>query len=103
MLPEPAQEAEVVAAAERLPGADSPARWVPGLRAEVPVDWVLPQIGIRDRRQMLSRAAAGRIWVTAASCAVVGASMAGGAGAIVGGLLGLLLADHVFRNYRFIR
>jgi hypothetical protein len=29
--------------------------------------------------------------------------MAGGAGAIVGGLLGLLLADHVFRNYRFNR
>jgi hypothetical protein len=28
--------------------------------------------------------------------------MAGGAGAIVGGLLGLMLADHVFRNYRFI-
>jgi hypothetical protein len=27
--------------------------------------------------------------------------MAGGASAIVGGLLGLLLADHVFRNYRF--
>jgi hypothetical protein len=38
-----------------------------------------------------------------ASCAVVGASMAGGAGAIVGGLLGLMLADHDFRNYRFIR
>ena len=102
-LSEPAQKAECAAAAEPLPGADSPARWVPGLRAEVPVDWVLPQIGIRDRRQMLSRAAAGRIWVTAASCAVVGASMVGGAGAIVGGLLGLMLADHVFRNYRFIR
>jgi hypothetical protein len=29
--------------------------------------------------------------------------MAGGAGAIVGGLLGLMLTDHVFRNYRFIR
>jgi hypothetical protein len=29
--------------------------------------------------------------------------MAGGAGAIVGGLLALTLADHVFRNYRFIR
>jgi hypothetical protein len=38
-----------------------------------------------------------------ASCAVVGASTAGGAGAIVGGLLGLMLADHVFRKYRFIR
>jgi hypothetical protein len=34
---------------------------------------------------------------------VVGASIAGGAGAIVGGLMGLMLADHVFRNYRFIR
>jgi hypothetical protein len=29
--------------------------------------------------------------------------MAGGAGAIVGGLLGLMLADHVFRKYRVIR
>jgi hypothetical protein len=29
--------------------------------------------------------------------------MAGVAGANFGGLLGLLLADHVFRNYRFIR
>jgi hypothetical protein len=29
--------------------------------------------------------------------------MAGGAGAIVGGLLRLMLADHVFRNYRRIR
>jgi hypothetical protein len=29
--------------------------------------------------------------------------MAGGAGAIVDGLLGLMLADHVFGNYRFIR
>jgi hypothetical protein len=38
-----------------------------------------------------------------ASCEVVGASMPGGAGAIVGGLPGLLLADHVFRNDRFIR
>jgi hypothetical protein len=28
--------------------------------------------------------------------------MVGVAGAIIGGLLGLLLADHVFRNYRFI-
>ena len=71
--------------------------------AKPPVDWVLPQFGVRDRRQMFNRAAAGSIWVTAASCAVVGASMVGGAGAIVGGLLGLLLADHVFRNYRFIR
>jgi hypothetical protein len=26
--------------------------------------------------------------------------MAGGTGAIVGWLLGLMLADHVFRNYR---
>ena len=65
--------------------------------------WVLPQLGVRDRRQMFKRAAAGSIWVTAASCAVVGLSMAGGAAAIVGGLLGLMLADHVFRNYRFIR
>ena len=102
-LSEPAQEAEGAAAAEPLPGADSPARWVPGLRAEVPVDWVLPQLGVRNQRQMFNRAATGSIWVTAASCAVVGASMAGGAGAIVGGLLGLMLADHVFRNYRFIR
>ena len=69
---EPAQEAERPAAAEPLPGADSPARWVPGLRAEVSVDWVLPQLGVRDRRQMFNRAAAGSIWVTAASCAVVG-------------------------------
>ena len=67
------------------------------------VDRVLPQLGVRDRRQMFNRVAAGSIWVTAASCAVVGASMAGGAGAIVGGMLGLLLADHVFRNDRFIR
>jgi hypothetical protein len=52
---------------------------------------------------MFNRAATGSIWVTAASGAVVGASMAGGAGAIVGGLLGLMLADHVFRNHRFIR
>jgi hypothetical protein len=52
---------------------------------------------------VFNRAAAGRIWVTAASCAVVSASMAGGTGAIVGGLLGLMLADHVFRTYRFIR
>jgi hypothetical protein len=29
--------------------------------------------------------------------------MAGGAGAIVGGLLGLMFADHIFRNYGFIR
>jgi hypothetical protein len=29
--------------------------------------------------------------------------MVGGAGAIVGGLLGLMLANHVFRNDRFIR
>jgi hypothetical protein len=42
---------------------------------------------------MFNRAAAGSIWVTAASCVVVGASMAGGAGAIVGGVLGLMLAD----------
>jgi hypothetical protein len=34
---------------------------------------------------------------------LVGASIAGGAGAIVGGLLGLMLSDNVFRNYRFIR
>jgi hypothetical protein len=47
---------------------------------------------------MFNRAAARGIWVTAASCAVVGASMAGGAGAIFRGLLGLILADHVFRN-----
>jgi hypothetical protein len=52
---------------------------------------------------MFNRAATGSIWVTAASCAVVGASMAGIAGAIVGGVLGLLLPDHFFRNYRFIR
>jgi hypothetical protein len=35
--------------------------------------------------------------------AVVGASTAGGAGVIVGEMLGLMLADNVFRNYRFIR
>ena len=64
--------------------------------------WDLPQLGVRDRRQMFNWAPES-IWVTAASCAVVGATMAGGAGAIVGGLLGLMLADHVFRNYRFIR
>jgi hypothetical protein len=29
--------------------------------------------------------------------------MAGGASAIVGGLLGLMLTDHVFRIYRFVR
>jgi hypothetical protein len=29
--------------------------------------------------------------------------MAGEANAIVGGVLGLMLADHDFRNYRFIR
>jgi ABC-type xylose transport system permease subunit len=58
---------------------------------------------MRNQRLMFNRATAGSIWVTAASCAVVGASLAGGAGAIVGGLLGLMLADHVFRNYRFIR
>jgi hypothetical protein len=52
---------------------------------------------------MFNRAATRSIWVTAATCAMVGASMAGGASAIVGGLLGLMLADHVFRNYRFIR
>jgi hypothetical protein len=52
---------------------------------------------------MFNRAATGSFWVTAASGAVVGASMAGGAGAIVGGLLGLMLADHVFRNDRSIR
>jgi hypothetical protein len=66
-------------------------------------DWVLLQPRVRNLRQMFNRAATGRIWVTAASCAVVGASMAGGAGAIVGRLLGQMLADHVFRNYRFIR
>jgi len=87
----------------RYRGADSPARSVPGLRAEVSVDWVLTQLGVRNQRQMFNRAATGSIWVTAASCAVVGASMAAGAGAIVGGLLGLMLADHVFCNYRFIR
>jgi hypothetical protein len=59
-------------------------------------------IGVRNQQQMFNRAATGSIWVTAASCAMVGASMAGGAGAIVGGLLGLMLADQVFRNYRFI-
>jgi hypothetical protein len=52
---------------------------------------------------MFNRATTGSIWVTAASCAVVGASMARGAGAIVGGLLRLMLADYVFRNYRFFR
>jgi hypothetical protein len=52
---------------------------------------------------MFNRAATRSIWVAAASCAVVGASMAGGAGAIGGELLGLMLADHVFRNYQFIR
>jgi ABC-type xylose transport system permease subunit len=52
---------------------------------------------------MFNSSETGSVWVTAASCAVVGASMAGGAGAIVGGLLGLMLADHVFRNYSFIR
>jgi hypothetical protein len=59
--------------------------------------------GVRNQQQMFNCAGTGSIWVTAASCAVVGASIAGGAGAIVGGLLGLMLADHVFRNYRFIR
>jgi hypothetical protein len=34
---------------------------------------------------------------------VIGASIVGGAGAIVGGLLGLMLADHIFRNFPFIR
>jgi hypothetical protein len=48
-------------------------------------DWDLPQLGVRDRRQMFNRAAAGSISVAAASCAVVGASLAGGAGAIGGG------------------
>jgi hypothetical protein len=45
----------------------------------------------------------GSIGVTAASCAVDGASMAGGASAIVDGVLEMMLADYVFRNYRFIR
>ena len=71
-LSEPAQGAKRAAAAEPLPGADSPARWVPGLRAEVPVDSVLPQLGVRDRRQMFNGAAAGSIWVTAAACAFAG-------------------------------
>jgi hypothetical protein len=52
---------------------------------------------------MFNRAATGCIWVTAASSAMVGTSMTSGAGAIVGGLLGLMLAHHVLRNYRFIR
>ena len=102
-LSEPVQEAEGAAAAEPLPGADSPARWVPGLLAEVSVDWVLPQLGVSNQRQMFNRATTGSIRVTAASCAVVGVSMAGGGNAIVGGLLGLMLADHGFRNDRFIR
>jgi hypothetical protein len=51
---------------------------------------------------MFKSVATGIIWVNAASCAVVGASMAGGAGAIVGWLPGLILADQAFRNYRFI-
>ena len=50
-------------------------------------------IGARNQRQTFNRAATGSNWVTAASCAVVSASMAGGAGAIGGGVLGLLLAD----------
>jgi ABC-type xylose transport system permease subunit len=50
--------------------------------------WVLAQLGVRNLRLMFNRAATGSIWVTAASCAVVGASMAGGAGAIVARLLG---------------
>jgi hypothetical protein len=78
-----------------------------GLRApagfESEEDGRADAIGVRDQRQMFNRAATGSIWVTAASCAVVGASMAGGAGAIVGGLLGLMLADHFFRKHRFIR
>ena len=58
---------------------------------------------MRNQRLMFNRAATGSIWVTAASCAVVGASMAGGAGAIGGGQLRRMLADHIFRNDRFIR
>jgi hypothetical protein len=56
-------------------------------------DWVLPQLGVRDRRQMFNRAAAGSIWSTATACAFAGGSMVGVVGAIVGGVLGLLLAD----------
>jgi hypothetical protein len=66
-------------------------------------DWDLPQPGMRNQRLMFNRAATGSIRVNAASCAVVGPSTAGGAGAIVGEMLGLMLADHLFRNYRFIR
>ena len=51
---------------------------------------------------MFNRAAAGSIWVTAAACAFAGKSTVGVAGAAVGGVLGLLLADR-FRKYRFIR
>ncbi len=100
-LSEPAQEAEAAAAAEPLLGADSTARWAPGLRAEVPVDWVLPQLGVRDRQQMFNRVAAGSVWITATAFA--GGGMAGGMGAIVGGVVGLLLADHAFREHRFFR
>jgi hypothetical protein len=66
-------------------------------------NWALHQLGVRNQRLIFNRAATGSIWITAASCAVVGASMVNGTGTIVGGLLGLMLADHVFRNYRFIR
>jgi hypothetical protein len=97
-LTDPAQETEAAAAVEALPGTDSTARWVPGLRAEVPVDWVLPQLGVRDRRQMFNRAAAGSIWITAAACAFAGRSMVGVAGSTVGGVLGLLLADRASAN-----
>jgi hypothetical protein len=52
---------------------------------------------------MFNRAGTGSIWVIAVSCAVVGASMARRAGAIGGGQLRRMLADHIFRNDRFIR
>jgi hypothetical protein len=43
---------------------------------------------------MFNRAAAGSIGITAAACAFAGGSMGGVAGSTVGGVLGLLPADH---------
>jgi hypothetical protein len=67
---------------------------------------VIPQVvafAVPDFGRRLSGPASCSCVPASASCAVVGASMAGRACAILGGVLGLLLADHVFRNYRFIR
>ena len=60
--------------------------------------WVLPQLRVRDRRQMFNRAVAGSVGITAAACAFASGSIVSVAGSAVGRMLRLLLADCASAN-----